>query len=892
MVMKYLLAFAAVASLFKPDYIQAKQIESLDSIPNPVIWADYPDPDVIRVGDDYYMVATTMQMMPGCPVLHSRDLVNWETVSYVFDHLDDTPRYQLDGGTVYGKGQWATSIRYNNGNFYVLFSPNDQPYKSYIYSAKSASGPWELRSRSNHFHDASMLFDDDGKVYVFHQAGDIRLTELNPDLSGVKEGGINQIIISPDEDSKGLHEGSRAVKYKGKYYLLVVNWPKGRNRRQLCYRSDKITGPYEKMVILEDNFQDFPFAGQGCIVDGKDGNWWAMIFQDRGAIGRVPTLSSVKWVDNWPMVGVNGDGKIDPVIYYHKEHSSKPTLVSLSDEFESDTLHYAWEWNHVPDNDFWSLSKRPGYLRLRTNDKAVNNIYEARNTLTQRMEGPRCWGVVKLDLSGMAEGDVAGFGNFNGQSQLMSIHNTKAGKTLICQNQQVNFENPGKKVSSVDTENLDSIMLKNDVIYLRIDADFRNGKDKGRCYYSLDGKNWTRFGKQFKMKYDWSRLFVGQRFALYCYATEHPGKGYIDIDYFHYGKGVFGENTVGLKDAISSDFLIGVALNEMQSSGAIPQVNNAVKKNFNCIVAENCMKPDAIHPAEKEYRFVKADEFVSYAQANNQQVIGHCLIWHQQTPKWFFEDENGNQISREKLIERMREHIHTIVRRYKGQILGWDVVNEAINDDGSFRKSKWYEIIGPEYIELAFKFAHEADSDVELYYNDFSMSQPEKRKAVCSLIRGLKNKGCRIDAVGMQSHLGLDYPDLRQYEKSIEAFANEGVNVMISELDLNVLPAPANFGGAEISDRFGYSEAMNPYKDGLTSDASEAIDKRWLDLFKIYKKHADKISRVTLWGFCDSDSWLNNWPIKGRTAYPLLFDRQMTVKPVVTNIINVFISKN
>lgn len=198
-----------------------------DTMTNPVIWADVPDPDVIRVGDDYYMVTTTMHLMPGAPVMHSRDLVNWRTIGYVFDRIEDTPAYSMDGGTVYGKGQWATSMRYHDGRFYVLFSPNDEPYKSYIYTAENPAGPWTLVSRPRHFHDSSLLFDDDGRVYVFSGSGTIRLTELEPDLSGVKEGGVDCDVIRTDSVTAGLHEGSRVVKHNGKYYAMIINWPNG-----------------------------------------------------------------------------------------------------------------------------------------------------------------------------------------------------------------------------------------------------------------------------------------------------------------------------------------------------------------------------------------------------------------------------------------------------------------------------------------------------------------------------------------------------------------------------------------------------------------------------------------------------------------------------------------
>lgn len=228
---------------------------------NPVVWADVPDPDVIRVGDYFYMVSTTMHLMPGAPVMRSKDLVNWETVSYLFDELHETSKYDMEGGTVYGRGQWATSIRYHDGKFYALFSPNDVPYRSFVYTTDDPAKGWTLHSRMKHFHDASLFFDDDGRVYVFYGTGQV--TELESDLSGVKEGGLNITLQVRDEEEKGLLEGSRVIKHDGKYYLLMISWPNGGKRRQLCYRADKIDGRYEKKVILCDNFAGFPYEDKG-----------------------------------------------------------------------------------------------------------------------------------------------------------------------------------------------------------------------------------------------------------------------------------------------------------------------------------------------------------------------------------------------------------------------------------------------------------------------------------------------------------------------------------------------------------------------------------------------------------------------------------------------------
>ena len=344
----------------------------------------------------------------------------------------------------------------------------------------------------------------------------------------------------------------------------------------------------------------------------------------------------------------------------------------------------------------------------------------------------------------------------------------------------------------------------------------------------------------------------------------------------------------GLKDVIGKYAQIGVSLNQWQADGSDAAASSVVSQHFNSAVAENCMKSEVLQPKENKFRFGLADEFVSYCEQHGLKAIGHCLVWHSQAPKWFFTDSLGQAVSREVMIERIRQHIAKVVGRYKGRIHGWDVVNEAIEDDGSFRQSPFYKIIGEDFIEIAFRAAHEADPDAELYYNDYSMAGARKREAVCKLVKKLKEKGVRIDAVGMQSHNGLNYPDLSEYEKSIEAFAACGVKVMITELDLNVLPNPENFGGAAVEQDFAYQEKMNPYKDGLPEEKAEEIRQRYLDLFKIYYKHRDKISRINLWGISDKNSWLNDWPIKGRTNYPLLFDRDYQAKPIVQDIINLY----
>ena len=498
---------------------------------NPVLWADVPDPDVIRVGSDYYMVSTTMHLMPGAPIMHSKDLVNWETVSYLFNKLTDSPKYDMKGGTVYGRGQWATSLKYYKGKFYALFAPNDsQGGNTYIYTTDKPEKGWTLHSRLPHFHDSSFLFDDDGKVYVFSGTG--RLQELNSTLTGLKTGGVDMTVFKRDSTETGLLEGSRAIKHNGKYYLLMISWPYGKPRRQVCYRSDNITGPYEKKVILEDNFAGFPYAGQGTIVDDTKGNWYGVIFQDRGAVGRVLTLMPCRWIDGWPMLG-DENGKIPAAMNIPVQGYKKMPLV-VSDDFSSSKLKINWQWNHNPVDNSWSLTERRGFLRLKTS-RVVDNIFAAPNTISQRMEGPQCSATVAIDITHMVNGDKAGFAAFNGNSGLLTISKNGSKTSLVMETAVVNLSDRDKKIESVDVSKEDSVELKVNKIYLRIDGDFRLGRDIATFYYSTDNKNWKSIGKEYKMQFDYRRLFMGTRYAIFNYATVSSG-GYIDVDNFSYNK--------------------------------------------------------------------------------------------------------------------------------------------------------------------------------------------------------------------------------------------------------------------------------------------------------------------------------------------------------------------
>lgn len=340
-----------------------------------------------------------------------------------------------------------------------------------------------------------------------------------------------------------------------------------------------------------------------------------------------------------------------------------------------------------------------------------------------------------------------------------------------------------------------------------------------------------------------------------------------------------------LKDAFKDKFYFGAAINVDQSSQKDTKAIEILKEHYNSIVAENCMKSMYLQPKEGHFFFDEADQFIALGEELGMFITGHTLIWHSQAPDWFFVDEKGNDVSREVLIERMRTHITTVVSRYKGRIKGWDVVNEAILDDGSWRQSKFHQIIGEEFIKLAFQFAHEADPDAELYYNDYSMANEGKRNGVVSMAKTLQEAGIRIDGIGMQGHLVMDFPSVDEFEKSIIAFSELGLKVMITELELSILPSPWQNVGADVATSFEYQQSLNPYTDGVPAEAEKVWEDHFLRFFNLFLKHSDKISRVTTWGIGDATSWKNDFPVSGRTDYPLLFDRDYRAKPIVDAII-------
>ena len=341
-----------------------------------------------------------------------------------------------------------------------------------------------------------------------------------------------------------------------------------------------------------------------------------------------------------------------------------------------------------------------------------------------------------------------------------------------------------------------------------------------------------------------------------------------------------------LKQIFVDDFMIGVAINKSQIKESNSKEKDLIKMEFSTITAENIMKWEEIHPKPNKYKFNLTDKLIELAQRNKQNIIGHALVWHNQIPNWVTRNKNGNLNTKEILFKNIEDHISNIGERYRGKVYGWDVINEAFNEDGTFRDSDFFKISGEEYIYKSFEIASKNDPEAELYYNDYSLYKEKKIDAVINLANRIKSKGLRIDGIGLQAHWGLDYPTIEEVERSILKISNAGLKVHFSELDIDVLPNLWEIEGADLSDNFKSNKELNPYIKNLPDSISNLLSKRYEEIFKLFYKHRDKIERVTFWGLSDKYSWKNDWPAKGRTNYPLLFDRNLSPKKAYRSVVN------
>jgi beta-xylosidase len=504
---------------------------------NTLFYDEFSDPDLIRVGDDFYLTGTTMHAMPGLPVLHSRDLVNWELMSYALDTLDLAPAYHLDGGEIYGKGIWAPSFRYHDGMFHIFSNVNGQTTQH--FTAKNPRGPWTRSAMKKSLHDLSVLFDDDGKVYVVWGYQDMHFAQLDSTLSDIVPGS-ERVLFAKDA---GMGEGAHFYKIDGKYFITSA-WYAGRMRLAAA-RADRPEGPYEvnKEISADETFglrQGFRVRGngnapqivvtpgnptargtmsmhQGGIVRTPAGEWWGFSMMDANSVGRLTALSPVTWKDGWPYFGLPGNLGRTPRVWVKprtKTPSAPRAPYRRSDEFSGPRLANVWQWNHVPDDAQWSLTARRGFLRLHA--MPAPDFWTARNSLTQRAVGPQSSATTALDVSGMREHDVAGLALLNRPFAWIGVRRTAAGLLLQQYDQTL--------------DSTTSTPLKGNRVWLRVDADFLTEQSRFSC--SFDGASWTQFGRPFTTAFQ-LKTFQGVRFALFHYNSGGAAGGVADFDFMH-----------------------------------------------------------------------------------------------------------------------------------------------------------------------------------------------------------------------------------------------------------------------------------------------------------------------------------------------------------------------
>ena len=484
-----------------------------------IIPADFPDPDIIRVDDTYYMVSTTMHFMPGCVILRSHNLVDWEHTAYVYDELEETEKETLaDNKGAYGKGMWAACLRYHKNKFYISFVANDT-HKTYLFTSDEIEGPWQRSEINGFFHDMSLLFDDDGRIYCVSGNMNISLTEMESDLSGPKACGINKIIIQDNPENVNLgYEGSHIYKINGKYYIFFIHIPKGKMRTQACYVSDKIDGPYTgKDVLCSDLAGWNSGTAQGGIVQTPDGNWYSIVFQDHGVLGRIPVLVPVKFINDFPIFG---------------EAGLAPKQISVPDLcpdykykalYSNDFKNPAWQWNHIPNK---ALIKLEADIFTVITDKICKNPVQAANTLTQRTFTEHCAGTIQIDASSINEGDIAGLCALEGEYGFIGITKKDGKYKLILAEHKIPYSPWAMGVfDDEEPEILAEKELSSPKLKLKATFNLEHEKENVKFSFadaSTKHSNFEDFGAPVKLRYTLDH-FTGVRFALFCYSTKITG---------------------------------------------------------------------------------------------------------------------------------------------------------------------------------------------------------------------------------------------------------------------------------------------------------------------------------------------------------------------------------
>lgn len=841
---------------------------------NPIVSGFYPDPSICRKGGDYYMVNSTFSYYPGIPIFHSKDLVNWTQIGSV---LNRPSQLNIEGIRLSG-GIYAPAISYNkhNDTFYLITTCVDGIGNFIVKTKNPMDDNWSdpiLLPKVGGI-DPSLFFDDDGKAYIVHNDAPLNAPEWNGhraiwmhdyDTETDRTFGERRLLVDGgvDRSTKPVWvEGPHIYKVKGSYYLMSAEGGTSVNHSEVILRSDNVKGPYVPYTdnpILTQRGMPEPrpdivtSVGHADLVDTPEGEWYAVFLGCRPYegnyynTGRETFLLPVKWKDGFPVILEKGL----PVPTVVKKNKLVPAPNFLTgnftwrDDFQFNTLGKEWLFIRNPRGEWWQLKNDALVL-----DAIPRSIYDIDNPafIGRRQQHGSFETETEVSFTPSSERDLAGMVCYQNEA-----YNFVFGKTISKgRNVLVLERSEGKN------QRIAEIVIPENDANTPIRLKIKGMDDKYSFSASFDkGGPWQMIAQDVDAKNLSTQAaggFVGTTIGLYATsAAEIPALKEVYKDYF----------PIGL--AVSMNHLAG-------------QEAAMVKKHFNSITAENDMKPVNLLRKDGTYNFDRADRIVRFARDNNMKLRGHTLVWHNQTPAWFFTDESGMSLDSTALYSRMEKYISDIMTHFKNDVYCWDVVNEAISDniEEFYRTdSPWYKACKEGYIERAFRTAHHINPDIKLFYNDYNLTEPAKREKAYKLLKRLKESGVPIHGVGMQGHWSMEDISAEKIQKSIDMFSSLGLEIQITELDLT---AYTTYHGEGAKKQVKETRAWTPQLE-------EEQAKVYKMIFEVFRANKDKITGITFWGMADNYTWLHNFPVPNRTDYPLLFNNNLEPKKAFWQVV-------
>ncbi len=860
---------------YKGDDAVYHQKIGKDAYYNPILAGCYPDPGICRKGDDYYLVNSSFSYYPGIPIFHSKDMINWKQIGYVLDKLS---QLNLTGIRISG-GIYAPAISYNphNDTFYLITTCVDG-IGNFIVKTKDPDLGWSdpIVLPKVGGIDPSLFFDDDGKAYIVHNDAPEGTPEWEGhraiwmhefDVNTDQTVGLSKIVIDGgvDKSKKPIWiEAPHLYKKDGYYYLMAAEGGTAENHSEVIFRSKDIWGKYipsqvtpilTQRDLAENRENKITCAGHADILQDKNGQWWAVFLACRPYkdnfynTGRETFLLPFEWKkDEFPVI--LPQGKEIPLIVNKKGVQYVPGQYSgnfeWKDEFNTPKLDLKWNFIRTPDKQFYRIEN--GKLIMNAENRSIKDVCNPA-FLGIRQQHLIFEADTQLEFSPQNDNDLAGMVCFQNEN-----YNFISGKTLIQGKQMIVLEkNTGKK------EVLGTIPVPENLRQNPFSLKVKGMGGLCSFYVSFEKDKWLAIAENVdatNLSTQVAGGFTGTMIGMYATSAAlwQPLKT-VYKDYFPMG--------------------VAVSPNHLQGQEAA-----MIKTHFNSITAENAMKPENLLKKEGGYNWWQADQIVSFARRNNLKMRGHTLVWHNQTPDWFFQDENGNDLDSTRLYQRLEKYMTDVMTHFKDDIYCWDVVNEAISDKNGemyrTEKSGWYRICKEDFIAKAFRLAKKINPDVKLFYNDYNMVNPQKREKAYQMLKSLLAQGVPIDGIGMQAHWSMQDLTAEAIQTSIDMFSSLGLEIHITELDLTIYP-PYHGEGAN-----NQPKEIQAFTLKLAKKQADLYQM----IFDVFRKNQGKITSVTFWGLADNYTWLDDFPVKNRKDHPLIFGENLEPKESFYKIVN------